>query len=307
LRSQLHKLLFLRLVKIYFLFVLSVVFGAFLIPYVTALPAYIISGDFDPDAIAFDLSEFLLYVSLLKVFYSDSWQLFETFKPLNGAYWFIAIIVQTYIFLALVSRLRYFYTIITIVAAISMVMQFSDTIRETVPYGLFIDRFYAVFFGIVTSHLIKHFSVSTTLSLCTILATPFAIGYTDILVDSELVIRLIWALWCGLLILALHNLDSLLKQSSFIQLFAFVGSFSFTIYLLHVPLFPFVNMIARNLADWEKPVFAPIVGFPLIIICCYLWHLLFEKYLFNYLFRSSARAPVPWSIRRTDSPKCDNE
>jgi peptidoglycan/LPS O-acetylase OafA/YrhL len=61
------------------------------------------------------------------------------------------------------------------------------------------------------------------------------------------------------------------------RIFALIGFFSYSLYLLHPPLWPFLDMFVRNLFPLNPKITSVLILIPSIYICSFIWCLFFEK------------------------------
>jgi peptidoglycan/LPS O-acetylase OafA/YrhL len=75
----------------------------------------------------------------------------------------------------------------------------------------------------------------------------------------------------------LYKYDQKVSRHALVRPFGVVGVFSYSLYLLHVPLWGLVAMFARNLVPLPSSVSTPLVMLPCIILFSAAWYLFFER------------------------------
>lgn len=267
-----------RVHKIYLVYIFSLITAAILIPTIIGLISYFKSSHLELNFVSLSFIEWIKIVSLTKVFDSTDWMLYKAFLPLNGVYWFIAILVQIYlfIFVCLLNK-KYFYWIVSAVGFISIITM-NPTVGDLVPYGLFLDRFHEFYFGMVSYWYYSRYNITNNITPKTLaIIIVFAIPIADLMIVNEDYLRFLWSLLLAILIPCLLKISPPYQSNSVLKLLIAIGTFSFSIYLLHAPLFPLVDMLARNVTGLSSKLYLPFLAFPLIIVFCYIWSIFFEK------------------------------
>ncbi len=267
-----------RLNRIYQPYWWHLLFAALIIPVVSSLFAYLKSRNFNINLFDYSIFEWLEIVTLSKVFTASSWKLNIAFLPINGVVWFIAIIVQIYIFISicLFFGKKHFYNLLLVGFAISIVSIFSIA-KEYLPIGLFIPYFSMFYIGFVLHFIIKNKSIPQNLFLRIIILSSSSSLLSYCLYTKNQFRSFSFALFIGVVLLEMWKYDKKLSKFLPIKLFYMLGIFSYSLYLLHVPLWPFVGMFVRNLIPLPPNLSGPFVLIPIIIILSYIWYLFFEK------------------------------
>ena len=81
----------------------------------------------------------------------------------------------------------------------------------------------------------------------------------------------------SVVLILLHEYDARLRRCPPVILFSLIGTCSYSLYLLHVPLWPFVAIFVRNLVPLSPEISKPLVLIPGIIILSFSWYLFFER------------------------------
>lgn len=266
-----------RFKRIYFTYWWHLLFAAILIPVFCAFFSMFKTHTFSVEFVHYSLSDWLGIVTLLKVFTANSWRLNEAFLPLNGVIWFIAIIVQIYLFISLCLFLNrsLFIFVMFVTFFVSFFSNFS-VFREKLPYGIFLPYFFQFFIGVVVYFVLKsNLNKSLIFKLFTIFA---AFVFLICSFVSKNFLSIYFSCFIGCLFILLFQYDAWLRKLMFFKFFTFLGYFSYSLYLMHIPLWSFVDMFVRNLFfiipfHWAK-LFILIPG---IIFLSFIWFLFFEK------------------------------
>jgi exopolysaccharide production protein ExoZ len=266
----------LRVKKVYRTYWLALFTVVFLIPFAIAFLSFIKSRVWDFPWVPYSVVEWIQAISLIKVFSAPSWALYEAFISLNGVFWFIAVIVQMYLFVALCAvNQRFFHWSMAIAAVISVLMQLNSELKAVVPYGLFIDKFYAFYAGMLVLVLYQRISIGRYTAWIIIVSALLAIVLANQLPNEDW-IRLSWSILLLGFLLAYLTVGSSIATNLAGRLLSRIGIFSFSVYLLHVPLIALVDMLLRNFTPFPIKLYAPALGIPMILIICALWHGIFE-------------------------------
>ncbi len=90
--------------------------------------------------------------------------------------------------------------------------------------------------------------------------------------------RVLLTLWLAVLFWLMHPLSVRYAALSVDGVGSFFGRCSYSIYLMHIPLWPLGEMVARNGAPGLPEHWAaPLITAPLVWLLGYSWHLYFEK------------------------------
>lgn len=266
-----------RYARIYNVYFLSLITALLIIPSIMPLVSYLKSGELVFHYLDFSLIHLLRLVTLTQVFEAESWQLHTAFAH-NGSYWFIAVIVQIYLFLAVVLCFkRAFYPAVSITFILSCFCLIPG-FRDFFPYGLFLPKFAEFFMGMILFLLLNNFPAfraSTAWWLWLLTIALAGITFWGSYQDN--VFRLLTALLMAHIFLCLYPYDESLSNLALVKGFRRVGAYSYSVFLMHVPLAPFIQMFIRNFSPMPDYWSAPLLLIPSVFICSYLWFLYFEQ------------------------------
>ena len=265
-----------RLRRIYFPYWWHLIFAALIIPLSSSFVSMIKSRNFEIDFVDYTFIEWIQIISLSKVFSAENWKLNLAFLPLNGVVWYIAIIVQIYIFLSLciyskknISKLLLLMFICSLLTTIPYIKQF-------IPYGLFIPYFSRFYIGILVYKILdSKIAQDLKFSLFIVLFCSIAVFFC-VYINSNM-LALSFSILIGSIFIALHKYDDKLCENFVIKILLLLGAFSYSLYLLHVPLRPFVGMFVHNLVPLPSSISSPFFLVPGIVVLSYFWYLFFEK------------------------------
>lgn len=276
-----------RLVRIYIPYLFSLLFAVLIIPLLLAFLVSVKNG-FDSNYFLlnlkisfsrYSLPEWLGIIMLTRVFSADSWLLYKPFAEVNAAVWFIAVLMQMYLVvaLAMMSR-RFFYWILGAVTLISYVIYFFN-LKEYVPYGLFLidwPQFSAGF--ILYAVLKKGWRPVVPRFFYFLIVLIYAVGIGFLAYRQESLFY--FALWASGLFWLIYPYDEKAARFPVFRFFAVIGVFSYSLYLMHIPLRATLTLLEKNLLFW-LPVYPARLFFtvPAAIILSYFWYLFFEKKL----------------------------
>lgn len=270
--------LFSRLKRIYSTYWWHLLFAALIIPIASSVVSMLKSHNFEINIVDYNSLEWLQIITLSKVFTATNWKLNLAFLPLNGVIWYIAIIVQIYFFIFLCLFSKKSYTNILFISFLISLLSYIPSVNLLIPYGLFIPNFHQFYIGVLVYQILHNELVIKTknsLFLLTLFLSLSATLYCAYINNEFL--SLTFSIFIGSIFLVLYRYDNHLNRSILVKLFCLVGAFSYSLYLLHVPLYPFVGMFIRNLIPLSASVSSPIFLVPGIIILSFIWYLIFEK------------------------------
>lgn len=270
-------------------------------PYLLAGLSALKTGDFispAPRWLTLNPIDWLQFVTLTRVFFSNGLGLDYAFSPLNIIYWTLAIEFQFYlvIYLALLWR-KWFVVLLACVTLSSLAVFVFPNLKDT---GLFLGYWpmFALGLGLyclldrnyTLHHLGGGIGKRLPIPLLTILFLVLAmLAYNGLLVqflkslfsDSAFGFAVCAAI-------AFWLLASLEQQISFqatsghalvrfpLQAGVFLGSISYSFYLLHTKLYQFPEMAIRQLTTPDNPVYTLILVGGTIALS-WLFYLYFER------------------------------
>lgn len=269
-----------RLKTIYSIYLYSLVLALIIIPSCMGIVSFLKTGILIFDINFPSLRDLFLYLSLLKVFTNETWALNNAFVEINGVYWFIAIITQIYLFLGIALKFKSkFYFIVSITFLFSLLCLFGD-IKKYVPIGLFLPYFSNFFIGMLLYFFIKnrHENISKqsqVLLVCLLVALFSLIIYFHTNGITGNFYRFLSALTVSLVLYLMYPIDNLIRNSLLGRFTSFLGSISYSTYLNHIIFWPFMYMFVSNLIPLPLSISAPFFLIPLVMMCCYLSHVVF--------------------------------
>jgi len=273
--------IFKRMQGIYSLYLYSLLLAIVILPILMAFVSFLKSHQLVFEFTKLNIFEILEYVTLTKVFTAESWSLNKAFVDVNGNYWFIAIIVQIYIFISITLKFgRYFKMIIVAMFILSLLCLIPE-IKGMVPIGLFIPHFSKFFFGMLLWYFIYPNSHLINKSVRTALVT-FNLFIFFVILNHHRVegvggdIRVLYALFISILLLLLHPFDSKIANTRFGTITNAFGKMSYSMYLNHVVLWPFMYMFVSNLVPLPINIAAPFVLVPSVVISCFIFYSFFQ-------------------------------
>ena len=98
--------------------------------------------------------------------------------------------------------------------------------------------------------------------------------------------RLLSAFTVSVLLYLMHPLDVVIKETIFGKVTLWLGGFSYSTYLNHIIFWPFSYMFVSNLSPFSLSVSAALILVPLVTICCFITHKLFDNPGLVYYFKS---------------------
>ena len=279
-KSVLNRLpkvfLFSRLRRIYPCYWCSLFFAAIVIPITHSVFTLIKSGTFEM-AWPYSLSDWFHVLTLTKIFFLMSWDLNTAFDPYNGPIWYLAIIVQIYIFICICLYFKKMFYILSYSGFIISLLTYIPKIKILIPYGFFVPYFAQFYIGIYVFFLLNKNS-STALkklvSASTLLPIFFIIFFAHI---DDQYWNLITAVVSGMVMCLAYKYDSKLKVLTIFKILIFIGSFSYSLYLMHYPLRIYASFIVKNAFPFYESSVASIFEIAIVISLSYLWFLFYEK------------------------------
>jgi len=272
-----HLFLLPRLKRIYFCYWWHLLFVVLIIPFFSALVSMLKTSTFNISLVKYSAVEWLKIITLVKVFSAVSWRLNLAFLPINGVVWYIAIIVQIYIFVYICLCFERRSYALLFFGFIASLLTYIPKVKALLPCGLFVPYFAEFYIGFVVYLLLKADMVpkKALTKITTLLFLTIILLYCFLIVVYFL--SLSFAIMTGFVCLVMYKYDSAFNRLFISRLFYFVGTFSYSLYLLHVPLSRFVEMFVRNLGCMSQAISYPFILVPTVIILSYFWYLFFEK------------------------------
>lgn len=282
-----------RILRIYPAFWVSV-FVVLVAPLVIETISMFKSGYFNaPDFLIarYDLTEWINFLLLTKIFFSENGDLQGQFNAINSVYWSLAIEMQFYVvmFMALCLR-KYYRLLITIVTLLSVI-----NLVTSIPInsGVFIHFWPMFSLGIALAYLHKQgFSFEKLLGL---FSGYSLIASTGLVVCSIVVFfgwmktglqsSLFFAAFFAFLLWAIAPFERVLvgwKSGSnicfrvLINPLLILGAMSYSIYLLHGKIFQIPNMFVRQIIG-ESSFLYGVATIAATLVLCYPFYLIIER------------------------------
>lgn len=269
-----------RLKRIFSTYWWSLIFAALIIPLAISPFSMLRSIPVSHNFAHYSIWEWFQYATLTKVFTSTSWAINNPFQALNGAIWYIAIVVQIYIIVALCmlfSRKWWQLSWLLFILFLASLLTFIPSVKSVLPYGLFLPFFREFYIGILVYYLLnKGLAPKSKIVTLTILVFFLLILYYSASMSDEF-LSLSFASTMGYIFLILHKHDYRMSNMIVVRPLYFVGIFSYSLYLLHIPLLPFCGIFIRNLIPLSPLLTFPVFLIPFIILLSFCWYLFFEK------------------------------
>lgn len=269
-----------RFRKIYLPYWFHLVFVAILIPLSQAAVSMLKTHSFSLDFFNCNYSfwEWFQIVTLTKIFSASSGALNKAFLPLNGVVWFIAVLVQIYFvsYLSLLFKGGYLFFLF-LVFVLSLLTDVMPGMNILVPHGLFLPYFKQFYVGIILYYFLKNNLLLQLRTKYSFFVTMVFYSLFSIIAVYFIFSPFLFALLIGFLFWILFPYDEKLSNLIFVRFLSVFGIFSYSLYLLHVPLSPLVGMFVRNLVPLDPKITTPFILVPSVIVISAIWYLFFEK------------------------------
>lgn len=262
-----------RLVRIYKPLFFSLVTAGLVIPLLCAAVCYPFKLDSSEFFFHYSFWEWTGLFTLTKIFVPADGDLNRSFLPINGALWFVAVVVQMYfvIFAALLNKRLYFPVLAAVTVLWSLTLIPGWDIW--VPRGLFIGSWGPFAAGIALYHGLNYGSRGLRWGFC--LAGLILLGVSfSVLTFTVFAAVFLWAV---------YPYDAKFLTQPWFKPCAFLASFSYSLYLLHIPLDRLVSLVVEvsllrfKSAEVPWSIIDPLVIIPLIVFLAWLWSLFFER------------------------------
>lgn len=273
---QPHMFLMRRLKRIFFCYWWSLLITALLVPL-----AHAVALTFKTHTFIFfspySLVEWIQVITLAKIFSATSWALGKAFDPVNGPIWYIAIIVQIYIYVSICLYFRKYFPFLMSIGFIASLLTYAPVIKVILPYGVFLPYFPQVYVGFAAGSLLRRGFVPKK-NLTKYLLLFFLLAFCCFCAfKHNQFFTLSYALITGYVLLVMYKYNLKLERFLFVRPFLILGAFSYSIYLLHWPLRILAGMFAKNLIPFLGDQVQPLVVVVIVIALSFIWYLFFEK------------------------------
>jgi len=268
-----------RLLRIYNTYLISLFFVALIIPIASSILSALKGHPFSIKFCEYSFSEWLQFITLTKVFSAESWWLTSAFSPLNGSVWYIAVLAQIYIVMAAAIFFRKNYSKIIIAISFLSLISLIPSVKEHIPYGLFLPYWIEFSVGIFLFYLIANrFTLNlgekSKIIYLFLLILHLAVSW---FLMKHMFSKTLFAFLVGILFWLIYPVRNHIERTMLFRFFIGLGIFSYSLYLLHVPLFPLVDMFVRNFVPMPLSISYPLVLIPAVLAISYVWYLFFEK------------------------------
>lgn len=283
LRGGISPLSFLRkrMIRIFAPYWFSLFFAAVVFPAVVCLGA-ILKGNAAPRVFqGYSPSEWFRTITLTGVFFADSWKNLYPQFPLNEAAWFLAIIVQMYVALTVAAlRPSHYYHCLVAVTSAWLASRLFPILDAMTPCGLFLPfwphfalgilLFLLVERGLVMSpQIVERRKIAYCLAAVAVALTTFVLFFTKF--------ENLFAVAVAALFWTIYPSDKNLSHSRLFRFLAAIGTFSYSVFLLHIPLIRLAEVFAKNIPAWPPRIGSLFVVLPFILLFSFVWYLFFEK------------------------------
>ncbi len=291
-----------RILRIYPTFLISILV-VLIAPYGIEIISSLKTGQFVwPSNLrwhALDLVDWIQITTLTRIFFNQGGNLQGAFSPVNSVYWFLAILLQMYlvVFMALNFRKFFFHIIMGITFASALTFIWPAILNT----GLFIGWWPVFALGMGLHYLLeKNISPSLRLGeqtgrrlslaiISTLMACMLTVIFTDTFdttyawrkIDISFTSALFWVviLWCmasmePLLLKA--KTSSNIVTRNFLKGSIYLGTISYSLYLLHAKIYQIPEMFVRQLFSQSQILYPvlTIVGTVGLAAICFRY---FEK------------------------------
>ncbi|MGO8990684.1 MAG: acyltransferase family protein [bacterium] len=273
---QPYMFLLRRLKRIFFPYWWSLLIAALFIPFVHAVAltfkahAFMLSSPYS-------LMEWIQVITLAKIFSATSWVLHLAFDPLNGPIWYVAIIVQIYIYVFICLYFKKYFSCLMFIGFIASLLTYVPVIKGILPYGLFLPYLAQVYVGFTVYSLLRRGFVPKRKLIIYPVSFFLLAFYCFCAFPQNEFFTLSFALIIGYVLLVMHKYDLTVERFLVVRLFSIMGAFSYSLYLLHFPLRILAGMFAKNLIPFLGDLTQPLAVIAIAITLSFIWYLFFEK------------------------------
>ncbi len=266
-----------RFSRIYAPYLLSLLFGAFLLPIACAV-IHVLKGRPSPvQFYPYTFGDWIQVISLVRVFSSNSWDLGMAFRPL-WINWYLAVTVQIYLIIALAIFIRS-QKFILFVTFLSVLILFSS-VKKFVPYGLFLPFWLPFSIGMVLSYVIRKgyvFQIDWQRDRAWYVSGICSYGAGAGLLLWLFYSSYLFALAVGFLLWVLYPIDGRVASWLPCRAFKVIGLMSYGLYLVHIPLSLLALEFIPHPSRFPTQITRPFLWVPLTVFMSYLWFIFFER------------------------------
>ena len=273
---QPHMFLMRRLKRIFFCYWWSLLITALFIPSVHAVALTFKTHAFRLFS-PYSLMEWIQVITLAKIFSATSWMLHTAFDPLNAPIWYVAVIVQIYIYVSICLYFKKYFFFLMFIGFIASLLTYVTVIKDILPYGLFLPYFAQVYVGFTVYSLLRRAFVPKKKLIMYLFSFSLLAFCCFCAFKQNQFFTLSFALTIGCVLLIMYKYDLKLERFLVVRLFSIIGMFSYSLYLLHFPLRILTGMFAKNLIPFLGDQTRPLVVMALVITLSFICYLFFEK------------------------------
>lgn len=266
-----------RFLRIYPTFWASIVVVLFT-PYLIALISYFKTGELiipDTPAYNMNISEWLNFITLTKVFLASTSDLQAEFNIINSVYWTLAIEFQFYLAVFAMLYFKNYYRMAILLLSLACLLNL--IFELPLNYGIFVHYWPSFSIGILLAYIHKfNFRFNfrkKQVAASTLLIMAYYLLYDTLLsVSSTLAFSIMFALimW---LIADLEKILTAIKNGTnkimyfTLEAFLLTGTMSYTVYLLHGKIYLLPNMFVRQVLDSNNILFGALTIIGTLIVC----------------------------------------
>jgi peptidoglycan/LPS O-acetylase OafA/YrhL len=224
--------------------------------------------------------EWLEYITLLRVFNNSVWFLANAFWKINGALWYVAIVVQMYFVVTLTLLSGHYYKIIIVLLLSLSCLTSIESFNSILLPGLFLPYWLHCCFGALLFYAIntwRTLSLTCYTHIIIYISIVVFYGLIGYIILSSCFTNTIFCFFSAIQFWLLFPLDTIVSKVRLFSCFIFLGSFSYSLYLLHNPLNRFLSIVVRNIIPAKSFVTYPFIIIPLIVVISYYWYFVFER------------------------------
>ena len=268
-----------RLIRIYLPYLVSVVFVGCLLPLVFGLISALKGGAPSIPFPAYSIGEWVQVLTLTRIFAATNWMLNRPFLLINGAVWYLAIIVQIYLVVAVAMWCGRFYRSVLVGLTLLSASTLVPSIHRLLLPGLFLPFWLDFALGMALFYLIRNQSalLPTLWRSMSWHIPTIAVGALGLSLGLVEIPTHVMRLCITVILLLVYPFDERLSRHPLFRSVSFLGLFSYSLYLLHVPLEEPVTLVVRRFAPVSFYLTDPLFVIPMIVGLSYVWYLFFEK------------------------------
>lgn len=266
-----------RAVRVFVPFWCSVLFTAVIIPWLAGLSCRLQNIGLIYRTPQLTAVEWIQSLTLTKIFWAKSWSLSEVYMAFNAPVWFLSVILQIYLLLAVALAFRKYFTAVIISVTALSALCIVPSFFKHVPYGLFLPFWPSFVLGMFVHHLTQKKITISMPAKNRIL--PLAV-YTLVLVlpfAAMAISRIAFNLLSAAAILLLLPIQGKIYSCVTGRFLAWVGTFSYSLYLTHISFHSLFHIVFYRLISLDPPLLTPLLIIPLVILSAFAWSLVFEK------------------------------